>query len=110
MHLRRTGPRCNVLETNKRALSTHCSADIAITQRRAPDSHRPEDDPDERTAAPERPAPVLSGGQAIHYSPYFARDGYNGASHGCVNLRDFKAAEWLFDRVPMGTRVHVYRS
>lgn len=52
----------------------------------------------------------FSGGQAVHYSPYFARDGYNGASHGCVNLRDFKAAEWLFDRVPMGTRVHVYRS
>ena len=52
----------------------------------------------------------FSGGQAVHYSPYFARDGYNGASHGCVNLRDFKAAAWLFDRVPMGTRVHVYRS
>ena len=52
----------------------------------------------------------FSGGQAVHYSPYFARDGYNGASHGCVNLRDFKAAQWLFDRVPMGTRVHVYRS
>jgi hypothetical protein len=52
----------------------------------------------------------FSGGQAVHYSPYFARDGYNGASHGCVNLRDFDRARWLFDRVPMGTRVHVYRS
>ena len=31
----------------------------------------------------------FSGGQAVHYSPYFARDGYNGGSHGCVNLRDF---------------------
>jgi lipoprotein-anchoring transpeptidase ErfK/SrfK len=52
----------------------------------------------------------FAGGQAVHYSPYFDRDGYNGASHGCVNLRDIKAAEWLFDRVPIGTRVHVYRS
>jgi hypothetical protein len=52
----------------------------------------------------------FSGGQAVHYSPYFARDGYNGASHGCVNLRDFRDAEWLFDRVPIGTPVHVYRS
>jgi peptidoglycan hydrolase-like protein with peptidoglycan-binding domain len=52
----------------------------------------------------------FSGGQAVHYSPYFARDGYNGGSHGCVNLRDFDRARWLFDRVPMGTPVHVYRS
>lgn len=52
----------------------------------------------------------FSGGQAVHYSPYFARDGYNGASHGCVNIRDFRGAEELFDRVPVGTRVHVYRS
>lgn len=52
----------------------------------------------------------FSGGQAVHYSPYFARDGYNGGSHGCVNLRDFDRARWLFDRVPVGTQVHVYRS
>lgn len=52
----------------------------------------------------------FSGGQAVHYSPYFARDGYYGASHGCVNLRDYKGARWLFDQVPLGTRVHVYRS
>ena len=52
----------------------------------------------------------FSGGQAVHYSPYFARDGYNGASHGCVNLRDFDGARGLFDRVPLGTRVYVYRS
>ena len=52
----------------------------------------------------------FSGGQAVHYSPYFARDGYSGGSHGCVNLRDFDRARWLFDRVPLGTRVHVYRS
>ncbi len=55
-------------------------------------------------------AMFFSGGQAVHYSPYFARDGYNGASHGCVNLRDYDRAAWLFDHVPVGTRVHVYRS
>jgi hypothetical protein len=52
----------------------------------------------------------FSGGQAVHYSPYFARDGYAGASHGCVNLRDLDSATWLFDNVDVGTRVHVYRS
>ncbi len=54
-------------------------------------------------------AMFFSGGQAVHYSPYFARDGYNGASHGCVNLRDYDRAGWLFDHVAIGTRVHVYR-
>lgn len=55
-------------------------------------------------------AMFFSGGQAVHYSPYFARDGYNGGSHGCVNLRDFDKARWLFDHVPVGTRVFVYHS
>lgn len=55
-------------------------------------------------------AMFFSGGQAVHYSPYFARDGYNGGSHGCINLRDFDRARWLFDHVPIGTRVYVYRS
>jgi lipoprotein-anchoring transpeptidase ErfK/SrfK len=55
-------------------------------------------------------AMFFSGGQAVHYSPYFARDGYNGGSHGCVNLRDYDGARWLFDHVPLGTTVYVYRS
>ncbi len=55
-------------------------------------------------------AMFFSGGQAVHYSPYFDRDGYNGASHGCVNLRSYGTAAKLFDRVPIGTRVVVYRS
>lgn len=55
-------------------------------------------------------AMFFSGGQAVHYSPFFARDGYNGGSHGCIGVRDFKAAEWLFDRVSIGTRVQVYWS
>ena len=34
-------------------------------------------------------AMFFSGGQAVHYSPDFAATGYNGASHGCVNVRDY---------------------
>ena len=49
----------------------------------------------------------FSGGQAIHYSSDFARVGYNGASHGCVNLRDRDFAKWLFGWAPRGTRVVV---
>lgn len=53
-------------------------------------------------------AMFFHGDQAVHYSPYFARDGYDGGSHGCVNLRDRRAAAWLFDRIPIGTPVIVY--
>lgn len=49
----------------------------------------------------------FSGGQAIHFSPYFVRDGYAGGSHGCVNLRDRAAAQQIFDWAPLGTRVHI---
>jgi lipoprotein-anchoring transpeptidase ErfK/SrfK len=55
-------------------------------------------------------AMFFSGGQAVHYSPDFAANGYNGASHGCVNVRDRAAVEWLFDEVRIGDKVIVYRS
>lgn len=55
-------------------------------------------------------AMFFNGGEAVHYSPFFAQDGYNGGSHGCIGVRDFKAAAWMFDRVPMGARVYVYYS
>lgn len=55
-------------------------------------------------------AMFFDGGQAVHYSPDFAAKGYSGASHGCVNVRDFKALEGLFDRTPIGTKVVVYWS
>jgi hypothetical protein len=55
-------------------------------------------------------AMFFSGGQAVHYSPDFAANGYNGASHGCVNIRDRPAVEWLFDHVRLGDTVIVYRS
>jgi hypothetical protein len=59
-----------------------------------------------RTAMPF--AMFFHGGQAVHYSAYFKRDGYYGASHGCVNVRDLAKAKWLFNRVKVGGRVHVY--
>ena len=55
-------------------------------------------------------AMFFSGGQAVHYSPDFAANGYNGASHGCVNVRDYSKIAALFDQVPLGTPVVVYWS
>ena len=49
-------------------------------------------------------AMFFSGGQAVHYSPDFAANGYNGASHGCVNVRDYGARPVLFDQVPSAPR------
>lgn len=54
-------------------------------------------------------AMFFSGGQAVHYSPDFAARGYNGASHGCVNVRDRQAIESLFGTVQVGDKVIVYR-
>lgn len=55
-------------------------------------------------------AMFFSGGQAVHYSPDFAATGYNGASHGCVNVRDYDGIAWLYDQVAIGTPVVVYWS
>ena len=55
-------------------------------------------------------AMFFSGGQAVHYSPDFAANGYNGNSHGCVNVRDYNGMVWLFDQVSLGDKVIVYWS
>ncbi len=55
-------------------------------------------------------AMFFSGGQAVHYSPDFAATGYAGASHGCVNIRDYDAIAGLYDEVQLGDRVVVYWS
>jgi peptidoglycan hydrolase-like protein with peptidoglycan-binding domain len=52
----------------------------------------------------------FSGGQAVHYSSDFAARGYNGASHGCVNVRDYAGIQNLFGQVRVGDKVIVYRS
>ncbi|MDN5726091.1 MAG: L,D-transpeptidase family protein [Propionibacteriales bacterium] len=51
----------------------------------------------------------FSGGEAVHYSSDFARRGWNGNSHGCVNTRDKAKLAWLYNRIPIGTKVVVYR-
>ncbi len=55
-------------------------------------------------------AMFFDGGQAVHYSPDFAANGYNGSSHGCVNIRDKGAIAAIFDQVRIGDKVIVYRS
>lgn len=55
-------------------------------------------------------AMFFSGGQAVHYSPDFARNGYNGCSHGCVNVRNRAAIRTMFNQIRIGDRVVVYRS
>jgi len=50
----------------------------------------------------------FSGGEAIHYSADFRARGYNGASHGCLNVRDKSKLAWIFARVPVGTKVLIY--
>ncbi|TDU88925.1 L,D-transpeptidase-like protein [Kribbella voronezhensis] len=53
-------------------------------------------------------AMFFSGGEAIHYSADFRARGYNGASHGCLNVRDKAKLAWIFARVPVGTKVLIY--
>jgi L,D-transpeptidase catalytic domain/Putative peptidoglycan binding domain len=55
-------------------------------------------------------AMFFSGGQAVHYSSDFAARGYLGASHGCVNVRDYAGIQWLFGQVAIGDKVVVYWS
>ena len=52
----------------------------------------------------------FNGGSAVHFSPYFLADGYYGASHGCVNIRDLAVAKRLFRVIPIGTTVVIYAS
>jgi lipoprotein-anchoring transpeptidase ErfK/SrfK len=55
-------------------------------------------------------AMFFNGDEAVHYSPDFVSVGYSRGSHGCVGLRDMDKATWLFEQVPVGTRVYVYWS
>lgn len=51
----------------------------------------------------------FAGGQAVHYSEVFAAEGYTGGSAGCVNTRDLQATRAMFEQVPKGAKVFVYR-
>lgn len=50
----------------------------------------------------------FSGGQAVHYSSNFARLGYNGSSHGCVNVRDWNGIVRLYNESRVGDKVVVH--
>ena len=53
-------------------------------------------------------AMFFDGGEAIHYSADFARYGWAHGSGGCINVRDMNAARWLWNKIPVGTKVVVY--
>ena len=55
-------------------------------------------------------AMFFSGGQAVHYSKYFAAVGYNGHSHGCVNIRDYNTLYAIYHQAPLHTTVFIYSS
>ncbi|MGA4958158.1 L,D-transpeptidase family protein [Streptomyces lavendulocolor] len=50
----------------------------------------------------------FSGGQAVHYSADFKARGYNGGSHGCVNVRDMDRLSSVFGQVKVGDKVVVH--
>ncbi|MFF8830467.1 peptidoglycan-binding protein [Streptomyces sp. NPDC015131] len=50
----------------------------------------------------------FSGGQAVHYSSDFKARGYNGGSHGCVNVRDKERLASVFGQVKVGDKVVVH--
>lgn len=53
-------------------------------------------------------AMFYNGGEAVHYSPGFATDGWHGGSGGCINLRDPEGIDWLYNQVRIGDKVVVY--
>ncbi len=54
-------------------------------------------------------AMFFSGGQAVHYSHSYWIDKHH-QSHGCVNIRQLKALNYVFSQIRVGDRVVVYRS
>lgn len=50
----------------------------------------------------------FSGGQAVHYSSNFARLGYSGASHGCVNVRSWDGIVRLYNESRIGDAVIIH--
>lgn len=59
--------------------------------------------------SPMRYSMFFHGGQAIHYSSDFSRRGWDGASHGCINIRNLSGLKWLWDRTPTGRKVIVFK-
>jgi hypothetical protein len=49
---------------------------------------------------------ALGDGYQLHGTPYASSVG-NSVTHGCVRLHD-EDIEWLYDNVPVGTKVYIY--
>jgi len=49
---------------------------------------------------------ALGDGYQLHGTPYASSIGA-GVTHGCIRLRD-EDIEWLYDNVPVGTKVYLY--
>jgi hypothetical protein len=49
---------------------------------------------------------ALGDGYQLHGTPYANSIG-SAVTHGCVRLRD-EDIEWLYDNVPVGTKVYIY--
>ena len=49
---------------------------------------------------------ILGDGYLLHGTPYKESIGL-AATHGCIRLRD-EDIEWLYDHVPVGTKVYIY--
>lgn len=47
-------------------------------------------------------------GFSLHFSDDFADYGYEGGSHGCVNIRDYSYQKWFYEHVEVGDRVVIY--
>lgn len=70
--------------------------------------YRDADDVSSQYGTPMPYAAYFSGGQAIHYSMFFNATGYNGASHGCINIGSKAAAKRIFNFAKIGTQVKIY--
>lgn len=46
-------------------------------------------------------------GRAIHFSAHFVKTGWRSTSHGCINLRDYRASSYLFAQGRLGDPVVV---
>ena len=46
--------------------------------------------------------------EGIHYSGEFAANTNPRGSHGCINLRDYEGARWLYNQVRINEKVVVY--
>lgn len=44
----------------------------------------------------------------VHYSGDFAKRGYAGSSHGCINVGNLNDAKWFFENTPVGAKVIVH--